>query len=92
MKRILQLVLLVSGLAASTQGAVAAEQVTLQWFGQSAVKLTSPGGKVIVIDPFLTRDPATPKRYKDLKALGKVDLILVTHAHADHFGDTATFP
>lgn len=89
MKRVLQLMVLVLGLAAFTQGAEGAGQVTLQWFGQSAVKLTSPDGRVIIIDPFLTHDPATPKKYKDLKALGRVDLILVTHAHADHFGDTA---
>jgi L-ascorbate metabolism protein UlaG (beta-lactamase superfamily) len=76
-------------LAAFAASASAAGKLGLQWFGQSAVKLTSPEGKVIVIDPFLTHDPATPAKYKDLKALGKVDLILVTHAHADHFGDTA---
>ena len=44
-------------------------------------------GKVIVIDPFLTQNPKTPAQYKNLDALGKVDLILVTHAHGDHLGD-----
>ncbi len=57
------------------------------WLGQAAVKITSPGGKVIVIDPFLTRNPKTPEQYKNLDALGKVDFILVTHAHGDHLGD-----
>ncbi|MEJ2282972.1 MAG: hypothetical protein P8X85_05215 [Desulfobacterales bacterium] len=33
----------------------------LQWFGQSAFKITTPGGKVIVIDPFITGNPTTPK-------------------------------
>jgi L-ascorbate metabolism protein UlaG (beta-lactamase superfamily) len=42
---------------------------------------------VIVIDPYLTRNPRTPTKYKDLKALGKVDLILVTHGHPDHISD-----
>jgi L-ascorbate metabolism protein UlaG (beta-lactamase superfamily) len=42
---------------------------------------------VIVIDPFLTKNPKTPAQWKNLDALGKVDLILVTHAHGDHLGD-----
>ena len=62
-------------------------KVEVLWLGQSAIKLTTPGGKVIVIDPYLTKNPKTPDQYKDLGALGKVDLILVTHAHGDHLGD-----
>ncbi len=57
------------------------------WLGQAAFKLTSPGGKVIVIDPFLVNNPKTPAEYKNLDKLGKVDLILVTHGHGDHVGD-----
>lgn len=59
----------------------------LQWFAQSAFKLTTPGGKVIMIDPWLTANPKTPPEHKDLDKLGKVDLILVSHGHGDHFGD-----
>lgn len=59
------------------------------WLGQAATRITTPGGKVIMIDPWLTTNPKTPAAFKDLAALGKVDLILVTHAHADHFGDSA---
>src|SRR5712675_1338528 len=59
----------------------------LQWFAQSAFKLTTPGGKVIMIDPWLTGNPKTPPELKDLDKLGKIDLILVTHAHEDHLGD-----
>jgi len=61
----------------------------VQWFGQAAFKITSPGGKVILIDPFITRNPKTPDELKDLSKLGQVDLILVTHGHGDHVGDTA---
>lgn len=59
----------------------------LQWFAQSAFKLTTPGGKVIMIDPWITGNPKTPAEFKNLDALGKVDLILVSHGHADHLGD-----
>jgi L-ascorbate metabolism protein UlaG (beta-lactamase superfamily) len=62
-------------------------KVTLQWFAQSAFKLTTPSGKVIMIDPWLTGNPKTPAEWKDLDKLGKIDLILVTHAHGDHLGD-----
>jgi L-ascorbate metabolism protein UlaG (beta-lactamase superfamily) len=57
------------------------------WLGQSAFRITTPGGKVIVIDPWLINNPRTPAQYKNLEALGKVDLLLVTHAHADHYAD-----
>jgi len=66
-----------------------AQAFELQWFGQSAFKITTPGGKVILIDPFITRNPKTPKELKDLTKLGKIDLILLTHGHGDHVGDTA---
>ncbi|MDP2626885.1 MAG: metal-dependent hydrolase [Candidatus Rokubacteria bacterium] len=64
-------------------------KVEVQWLGQSATKLTSLTGKVIVIDPFLTQNPKTPVAHKNLDALGKVDAILVTHGHGDHTGDVA---
>lgn len=62
-------------------------EIQFQWFGQSAFKITSPGGKVIMIDPFITGNPKTPEALKDLDKLGKIDLILITHAHGDHLGD-----
>jgi len=62
-------------------------KVELLWLGQSAFRITSPSGKVIMIDPWLKVNPATPAQYKDLEKLGKVDLILVTHGHFDHIAD-----
>ncbi len=66
----------------------AAGKVKVQWLGHAAFKITSVNGKVILVDPFLTGNPKTPKKYKDLSAIGKVDLILITHAHGDHVGDS----
>jgi L-ascorbate metabolism protein UlaG (beta-lactamase superfamily) len=57
------------------------------WLGQATTRITTPGGKVIVIDPWLKTNPKTPASWKELSALGKVDAILVTHAHFDHFAD-----
>jgi len=61
-------------------------KVEVQWLGQSATKITTLTGKVIVIDPWLTTNPKTPPQHKNLDALGNVDMILVTHAHGDHLG------
>jgi len=65
-------------------GLARAEQVELLWLGHSTTHITSTTGKVILNDPFLTMNPKTPQEYRNLKALGKIDLILVTHGHRDH--------
>ena len=75
--------------AGALLAAQAAEAATVKWYGQAAFKIVTPGGKVIVIDPFITKNPKTPAADKDLAKIGKVDLILVTHGHGDHLGDTA---
>ena len=59
----------------------------VQWLGQSAFKIVSPAGKTIVIDPWLKANPVTPVEFKTLENLGKVDVLLVTHGHLDHFAD-----
>jgi len=68
-------------------GSIAAGKAEVLWLGQATIRITTPGGKVIVIDPWLTTNPKTPAEFKPLSALGKVDMILVTHAHYDHFFD-----
>jgi L-ascorbate metabolism protein UlaG (beta-lactamase superfamily) len=65
-------------------GAAAKSQLT--WFGQAAFRLVTASGKVILIDPWIT-NPLNPNGKQDLADLKKVDLILITHGHADHVGD-----
>lgn len=60
------------------------EQVNVTWFGHSAFLLQSPGGTSVLIDPWLENPKAPPAA----KELAKVDLILVTHGHSDHVGET----
>lgn len=74
-----------AGRAATTTAASGKTEVL--WLGQSAFRITTPGGKVIVTDPWLKQNPLTPSAYKNLEALGKVDVLLVTHGHLDHFAD-----
>ncbi len=74
---------------APTAGAPAAAQAKTEvvWLGQSAFKITSPGGKVIVTDPWLRTNPRTPAQYKQLENFGKIDVLLVSHGHFDHIAD-----
>ena len=72
----------------ATPGAAApAGKTEVTWLGQASVRIRTPGGKVIMIDPWLTSNPKTPANFKALEALGKVDAIFVTHAHFDHVAD-----
>jgi L-ascorbate metabolism protein UlaG (beta-lactamase superfamily) len=66
--------------------ASAPDAATLTWYGHAAFKVTTPSGRVLLVDPWIT-NPANPNGKKDLAALDKVDLILITHGHSDHIGD-----
>lgn len=69
--------------------AESAAQTKLTWLGHAAFSITTPKGKVLLIDPWL-HNPANPdmKAGKDpLASITKVDYILLTHGHRDHVGD-----
>jgi len=68
-------------------GRYKAGSAEIWWLGQSAMRITTVSGKVIMIDPWILGNPKIPPQFKNLDALGKLDLILVTHAHGDHLGD-----
>ena len=54
------------------------------WLGHATFLFQSPGGKRIVIDPWITGNPSSPASAKNL---GAVDLMLLTHGHHDHTAD-----
>ena len=84
----LRALLAVTALASASVTTFAQSGITeVLWLGQAATRITTPGGKVIMIDPWLTTNPKTPAAFKAIESIGKVDLILVTHAHFDHFAD-----
>jgi len=83
---LLRALALCCALAASSATAQSGKAEVL-WLGHAAFRITTPGGKVIVTDPWLIKNPLAAEKYKDLAALGKVDVILVTHGHWDHIAD-----
>jgi L-ascorbate metabolism protein UlaG (beta-lactamase superfamily) len=54
------------------------------WLGHATFLVTTPGGKRVLFDPWMTGNPKSPD---SAKKLGHLDLILVTHGHSDHTGD-----
>jgi L-ascorbate metabolism protein UlaG (beta-lactamase superfamily) len=58
----------------------------LTWFGHATFRLETPGGKRVMIDPWITGNPKCPEALQDP---GDLDLILVSHGHSDHTADVA---
>lgn len=85
--RIILKVLLAALLAGPVMAQSPAGHTEVLWLGQAAFRITSPGGKVIVVDPWLRANPKTPAAFKEPAALGKVDALFVTHGHGDHIAD-----
>jgi L-ascorbate metabolism protein UlaG (beta-lactamase superfamily) len=57
------------------------------WLGHATFVFRSPNGKRIILDPWVTSNPACPD---SAKKVGELDLMLVTHGHSDHTGDAVS--
>jgi L-ascorbate metabolism protein UlaG (beta-lactamase superfamily) len=58
-------------------------QTTITWYGHACVEVVTPGGKVILFDPWF----GNPKSPKSADQVTRCDLLLVTHGHSDHVGE-----
>ncbi len=56
---------------------------TFTWYGHACWQVATPGGKTILFDPWFG-NPLSPR---PVDQVDRCDLLLVTHGHADHFGD-----
>lgn len=58
--------------------------IKLTWLGHATFRAETPGGKTILIDPWVMGNPKCPEGEK---RVSKVDVMLCTHGHFDHIGD-----
>lgn len=55
----------------------------ITWLGHATFELRFDSGEVLIMDPWMEGNPASPKDYK----IERVDAIAISHAHFDHVGE-----
>ena len=60
-------------------------KLEITFCGHATFAIKTPGGKHVIVDPYLSGNPACPDHLKQPKDL---DAIFLTHGHGDHLGDT----
>lgn len=61
-----------------------ANELIVRWLGHASFQVQTRAGTVLLLDPWLSGNPAAAMRLEDIT---EAHLVLVTHGHFDHFGD-----
>ncbi len=56
----------------------------ITYLGHSTFRIQSPGGKRVLIEPWVMSNPRCPE---DQKRVDDLDLVLISHGHYDHMDD-----
>jgi len=60
------------------------QKLSFTWLGHATFTLRTPGGKRIIMDPWVSTNPMCPE---SARQVGALDLMLITHGHGDHTAD-----
>ena len=60
---------------------------SLTWLGHGTFKLTTKGGQVVLLDPWVEGNPSCPR---DQKTFERIDVMTISHGHGDHMADAVT--
>ena len=61
--------------------------VKITWLGHATFVFRTPSGKTILVDPWVTGNPACPEKSKKLD---RIDTMFITHGHFDHIADAVS--
>ena len=59
---------------------------SIRWLGHASFIVSTPGGKTIIIDPWIVDNPLCPVKLDEITT---ANIVLVTHDHFDHTGNVA---
>ena len=63
------------------------QKLSFTWLGHATFTFRTPGGKRIIMDPWVSTNPMCPE---SAKHVGALDLMLITHGHGDHTADAVS--